>query len=140
MLQLRNLSLLVSLLAGLLLTACASPSPLVCQPGERLQSQDLLYFGTHKNDGFVTQEQWSSFLKTTITPRFSEGLTVITAAGQWQDSDGNIVHEPSHILSLVYPQNPQKEAAITEIISRYKLRFNQKTVLRVRSSACVSFR
>ena len=50
--------------------------------------QSDLYFGTTKADGTAyTEEEWMTFLANEVTPRFPDGLTVLTGVGQWRDSD-----------------------------------------------------
>lgn len=48
------------------------------------------------------------------------------------------MREASHVLAVVYPAEPQAEAAAQAIASEYKARFQQEAVLRVRSRSCVS--
>ena len=48
---------------------------------------------------------------------------------------GELVHEPSHVLSLVHPADAASETAVGEIVAEYKNRFEQEAVLRVRSPA-----
>ena len=75
-----------------------------------------------------------------VTPRFSDGLTVIDAYGQFLNSSVSIDREDTKILILIYPSNQNKEKAIEEIINLYKSSFQQESVLRVTSiPARVSF-
>ncbi len=134
------------LVAGVMLTAlaaCSSPPALRCQQGESLQFHDLLYFGTaigNPPEEEVSQRQWQGFVDDVLSEYFPDGLTVIQAAGQWKPASGDTVRERSYVLSLVHPGSPEIETSISAVIDRYKRMFNQKTVLRVRSPACVAFR
>lgn len=107
--------------------------------------QTELFFGTAKPDGAaVTQQEWSEFLDTEITPRFPDGLTVMTGMGQWQEEDGDIVQERSMLLILLYPQDVADDAgaAIEEIRAAYESTFQQESVLRADEAhepVCVSF-
>ncbi|WP_406828376.1 DUF3574 domain-containing protein [Microbulbifer sp. ARAS458-1] len=141
-LQQRYLSLLKIAILGTLvpLAGCTLPAPLACQPGEQAQIHDLIYFGTDKPDGRVTDAQWAEFLAGVVTPHFPAGLTVLSGQGQWRDDTGEIIREDSHVLSLVHRQEPSVGPAIEEITTTYKRRFQQESVLRVRSAVCVSFR
>jgi Protein of unknown function (DUF3574) len=131
----------------LLLAACSAQTVtdstdtghLHCRDDERWQVQEHIYFGTHKPQGFVSKAEWAAFLEKVITPKFPHGLTVLAGSGQWQGASGNIVREPSYVLSLIYPYSGEKDLAIAEIIREYKRQFQQQVVLRVRSGACVSF-
>lgn len=126
-------------------TGCAAmhehqsePEP-ACRPGEARSIHDLMYFGTSRASGIVSAEEWSAFLRTSVTPRFPSGLTVWEASGQWRDADGAMVREGSYVLSVVHPDDQTSEAAVRAIGAEYKARFAQEAVLRVRSVACASF-
>ncbi len=111
---------------------------LPCGDGGQRAVQELLYFGTETPSGHVTPESWVQFLNETVTPRFPEGLSVWQASGQWRSASGEVIREPSYVLSLLHSDDPDQEQAIRELISSYKTRFQQEAVLRVRSSACKS--
>ena len=122
-----------------MLTACASMHGLTCKNGEQLAILDSLYFGTGKPNGVVTPEEWAEFLRSTVTPRFPQGLTVSQASGQWRGADGAIVREASHVLQLVHPNDTPSEKAVLEVVATYKAQFQQEALLRVQTHACVSF-
>ncbi|MBI1765376.1 MAG: DUF3574 domain-containing protein [Acidobacteria bacterium] len=100
-----------------------------------------LYFGSQKPDGtVVTEAQFMQFVDTVITPRFPDGLTVLTGYGQFRNSAGVIVKERSMELILLYPpQMRDADRKIEEIRTAYKQTFQQESVLRVDSLAAVSF-
>lgn len=124
----------------LLAPACRTPLAPACRPTEVASVMDSLYFGTGKPDGgVVSAEQWQAFLAEVITPRFPNGLTAWSAAGQWRDGSGELQRESSYVLSVVHPDSPEQERAVAEVISLYKQRFEQEAVLRVRSATCVSY-
>lgn len=112
---------------------------LQCGSGERRFVNDQLYFGTAKPTGVVTSEEWTEFLRTAVTPRFPQGLSVWLALGQWRSADGSITHEESFVLNLVHPEDEPNESAVRAITTEYKSNFAQESVLRVKSYACVSF-
>lgn len=92
-----------------------------------------LFFGTQKPDGSeVTAKQWKKFLNNEITPRFPDGLTVLTGSGQFRDSSGEIIKETSRVLILLYPVETQAESSvkIEQIREAYKQAFQQQSVLR----------
>jgi hypothetical protein len=109
-------------------------------PGE-VWGRTELYFGSNKPDGtVVTEQEFKQFLDTEITPRFPDGLTLLTGFGQFRNSQGVIVQERSMVLILLYPlQRSDANQKIEEIRSRYKEMFQQESVLRVDSLAKVSF-
>jgi hypothetical protein len=110
-----------------------------CKPGEQRAVNDLLYFGTSRPNGIVTPEEWAEFLRSTVTPRFQQGLTVWRASGQWKSADGAIAREASYVLNLVHLDDEPTERAVRAVISEYKSRFQQEAVLRVKAHACTSF-
>jgi hypothetical protein len=111
-----------------------------CASGEQALVHDSLYFGTGKpRGGTVTAAEWAEFLKSTVTPRFPQGLTVSPASGQWRGADGAIVQEASQVLQLVHPDDAASESAVQELVAAYKAQFRQEAVLRVKARACVSF-
>ncbi len=104
-----------------------------------------LFFGTAKPDGTaVTEEEWRAFVDRELTPRFPEGLTVLSGDGQWQDADDEIVKERSKLVILLYPRSAEQEsgAEIEEIRAAYERMFQQESVLRADEGSepvCVSF-
>jgi ribosomal protein L31E len=100
-----------------------------------------LYFGSAKPDGsVVTEEQYQQFVDAEVTPRFPDGLTVLTGYGQFRSSAGPTIKERSMVLILLYSLR-QRDAnrKIEEIRAAYKRQFQQESVLRVDSLAAVSF-
>jgi hypothetical protein len=103
-----------------------------------------LFFGLSRPDGgTISDSEWESFLDAEITPRFPDGLTVLSAAGQWQGEDNQIVEEPSKLLILLYPREaiPESHKEIEEIRSAYEKAFQQESVLRADDDrpVCTSF-
>jgi hypothetical protein len=92
-----------------------------------------LFFGTAKPDGVVTDEEFNAFLDSIITPRFPDGLTLLKGDGQFMGSDGVIIKEESFVLILLYPLEDFRESSrkINVIRERYKVTFDQESVLRV---------
>jgi hypothetical protein len=128
-------------IAGFVLTVaglggCATSSVPSCPVGMTAMKSELLYFGTSSPDGLVTAEQWAAFLADTVTPRFPEGLSVWTAAGQWQSAAGQIEREDSYVLNVVHTGSAAEEQSFIEIIDVYKITFRQEAVLRVQSVVC----
>jgi hypothetical protein len=128
-----------------LLASSATKRAAAAEAAQRLP-EDLwrrteLYFGSAKPDGtVVTEEQFQRFIDQEVTPRFPDGLTLLTGYGQFRNSAGVIIKERSAELILLYPLN-QRDAhrKIEEIRENYKRAFQQESVLRVDSVATVSF-
>lgn len=133
-------ALTVSVVLASLLSACATPSPPVCAPGQQPMVNELLYFGTSKpGGGTVSAAEWQAFVDDTVTPRFPAGLSVWRARGQWRTAEGPIVAEDSHLLNIVHGGSPTEWAAFSDIIGVYKRRYQQESVLRVSSRVCAGF-
>jgi hypothetical protein len=110
------------------------------EPWERSE----LFFGTAKPDGgAVGEAEWAAFLDREVTPRFPDGLTVLSGIGQWQGEDERIVQERSKLLIVFYPREFAAESgqAIEEIRAAYETAFQQQSVLRSDDATpvCVSF-
>jgi hypothetical protein len=126
----------------LLIAGCSSPLSQQCGLSLQALYTDTLYFGREKPGGTVTAQEWQQFLDQTVTPRFPQGLSVWEASGQWKSATNALVRESSYVLSIVHGDQAGTENAdnaIQEIVTTYKTQFQQEAVLRVRSSACVSF-
>lgn len=133
----RYVVLLLSSLS-VLFAACSTVRDSACAPGEQRAVSELLYFGTAKPTGVVSAEDWSDFLRSVVTPRFPQGLSIWPASGQWQSADGSLTRENSFVLNLVHPESEEAERAVQAIVAEYKSRFQQEAVLRVKSHACTS--
>jgi hypothetical protein len=103
-------------------------------------SRTEVYFGANRPGGVVTEADFNSFLGDVVTPRFPDGLTLLTGYGQSRIAPGSLEKEQSRVLILIYPQGSDAaHQRIQEIREIYKKRFEQASVLRVDSKAHVSF-
>jgi Protein of unknown function (DUF3574) len=103
-----------------------------------------LYFGSNRpNAPAVTSEEFQSFLDTEITPRFPDGLTLLTGLGQFRGSSGVVERERSMVLILLYPVETAGSSGekIEQIRTLYESKFQQESVLRADEPVfeCVSF-
>ena len=127
-------------LALLAATARAEADEPVCPDGSELFVRYELFMGRSNQSGEVVDDAaWASFLEDTVTPRFPDGLSVLDAQGQWRDSGGVIQKERSKLLVIRAPPGDDGARLIGEVSDEYKRRFEQESVLRVVSDACVSF-
>lgn len=110
-------------------------------PGAELFARTELFFGLSKPGGVVTEQEFKSFVDGYITPRFPDGLTLLSGVGQFRDSSGTIIVEGSKVLILLYPARGSGDAnaAIEQIRVDYKTKFEQQSVLRADDVSCVSF-
>src|SRR4051794_38281474 len=89
-----------------------------------------LYLGRDiAGDGIVTEAEFRRFLSEVVTPRFPDGLSVLDVAGQFRDSQGRIVREPSKLLVVLVPDASAAAGKVGRIIAAYKERFHQESVL-----------
>ncbi len=107
----------------------------------QLLARTELYFGRAKPDGsMVSDDEFRAFLDDIITPRFPNGLTVLSGAGQFRGSSGMITREGSMFVILLYPAGEKDSSAhIEEIRASYRKAFAQESVLRVDGESCVYF-
>lgn len=124
-----------------LLTSSADAQALECSGAHKPQHVAELIFGRSIGGrAGVSDEQWLSFVDNEITPRFPDGLTVFEAAGQWWDkASRRIIREPSKIVLIVLPGNPEDLARLNEIAEAYKRNFGQQSVGVIVRPACVAF-
>ncbi len=99
-----------------------------------------LFFGLSKPDGsVVSEEEFQSFIDNAVTPRFPDGLTLLSGTGQFRDSSGEVAKEGSKLLILLYSFDRESNREIQEIREEYISQFQQSSVLRVDEQSCVSF-
>ena len=107
--------------------------------GEAFARTELL-FGLSKPDrSVITEAEFQHFVDRQVTPLFPDGLTVLSAAGQFKAPNQAVVKEKSKLLMLVYPLNHKHHNSIEQIRTVYKQMFRQQSVLRVDDLSCVSF-
>jgi hypothetical protein len=107
----------------------------------RLFARTELFFGRARPDGsVVTDEEFRAFLDDIITPRFPNGLTVLSGTGQFRGSSGMIKREGAVFVILLYPAGDKDSSVrIEEIRGSYRRIFVQESVLRVDGESCVDF-
>ena len=110
-----------------------------CGPAGTAHVRTTLYFGLTRPSGRVSEDEWRTFLRQEVTPRFPDRLTVWEAQGQWRRSDGPVARERSKILLLVHNDTALARATLGELVTAYKQRFEQEPVLWESSSVCATF-
>jgi Protein of unknown function (DUF3574) len=104
-----------------------------------LWARTELLFGLNRPGGTISQEQFENFLDHQVTPRFPDGLTVISGRGQFKGASGLTEKEGSKLLILLYPYSRASSRKVERIREDYKRLFEQQSVLRVDAQSCVSF-
>lgn len=136
----RALALALLGIGAAALAGCYWDEEKACPEGTDRWTEYQLFFGLSQGDGgTIPEEAWREFLADTVTPRFPDGLTVLSGNGQWRDSSGEVLREGSKLLIIYAPPGEDGRRAIDEISEEYERRFDQESVLRVIGSACVSF-
>ena len=111
-----------------------------CRPGAKALARLELLFGMGKADGSeVSDAEWRTFLEAEVTPRFPDGLMVLTGVGLWRGSEGSQAREKSRVVEIWYRPAADSDAKIEAIRAAYKVRFDQESVMRVDGVSCVSF-
>ena len=72
-----------------------------------------LFFGARKPDGTeVSKAEWDQFLEKVITPKFPNGLTVLSGNGQFQSREGDVIEEKGRLLILLSRDEPAMRATV----------------------------
>jgi Protein of unknown function (DUF3574) len=118
--------------------ATAAPAVPEAQPAipgvdAQLFARTELFFGSERPGPDVSRREFNQFLDKEITPRFPDGLTLLSGRGQFREANGTIVEENSFVLILFYPYEDRAEASalVEELRRLYTEQFNQESVLRV---------
>ena len=112
---------------------------LYCRMDETLGVRETLYFGRSiPGGGKVEDAAWKRFEDDAIARAFPSGYTVLDARGSWRGADGATISEPSRVVAIVHADDAASDAAIREIVKRYRTEFHQEAVLRERAAICMS--
>lgn len=126
-----------------LMGAPVAAQGLQCSDPEEAWLEIELIFGRNVECGDlgVTEASWDKFVDEEITPKFPDGLTIVNAEGQWLSKTcGNvIVHEASKQVRITVPSKDAVNDKIDAIVTEYRDRFEQESVMVVMRPACVSF-
>jgi len=108
-----------------------------CGPAGTAHVRTTLYFGLTRPSGRVSEDEWRTFLRQQVTPRFPGGLTVcgvpripwiVVLASVATEAEAN-VHDDTALA----------RATLGELVTAYKQRFEQESVLWESSSVCATF-
>ena len=119
------------------LTAQSSRDP-SCGAASAPQVRTMLYFGTARPKGSVSELEWQLFLRDEVTTRFPDGLTVWDAEGQWRSNGGAVDHERSKVLLLVHADAPAARESVQTVVARYRKMFDQQSVLWETARVCAA--
>ncbi|MEO5561649.1 MAG: DUF3574 domain-containing protein [Dokdonella sp.] len=114
--------------------------PLGCRLDEQLALRDTLYFGRSiPGGGDVDEAAWQRFENETLLRAFPRGYTMLDAHGHWRGTVGAPIGEASRIIILVHGDDATSEAAVRNVVARYRDTFKQESVLRERAAVCATF-
>ena len=120
--------------------AVENEAGIACRGSAKAMARLELLFGSARRQGAaISDEEWTAFLDTEVTPRFPDGLTVLSGPGQWRGKNGHVERERSFVLVVWYEPSRAADAHIEAIRSVFKQRFAQESVMRVDGASCVSF-
>lgn len=102
---------------------------------------ERMYLGRNiGSTGIVSDSSWTIFKREIITPNFPQGFTVTDGEGQWKDSTGVIIKEPTFILEIIHStEDTYAYKSVIQIIEEYKTQFHQEAVLHLIIPANVEF-
>jgi hypothetical protein len=107
--------------------------------GSRFMRTELVFGMSRSSGPDITESEFQGFIDDQVTPRFPDGLTVLSGNGQFRDARGTIVQEKSKLLILLYPFDRKASRTVDEIRLEYQGMFQQQSVLRIDEEQCVSF-
>lgn len=100
----------------------------------------LLFGQTRPRGQAISASEWRDFLKTTLTPAFPAGLSVLSAQGQWQDpATGRVSQEPARLVTILAAPTQDLLTRLDTVRSRYKERFQQQSVGLMVAPVCAGF-
>lgn len=99
-----------------------------------------MYFGLNSENSVISNDEFNSFVDSTITPVFPEGLTIYRTSGQWKNYKGAIIKEPAAVVEIIHSDNPETQKLINVIIETYKTRYLQESVLLIQQKAGIYFK
>jgi len=120
----------------------SSCAPALQSSGTQSVVTERLYFGRNVGNVLgVTDSAWAVFVKEVVSLQLAGGgFTFWPAEGSWRDSSGLLIREPTFVLEVVHPVPATgTDSALVAIITEYKRRFNQESVLRVLTPGRASF-
>jgi hypothetical protein len=138
----RGLVVACALIATCVLaSAPAGAQGLACNAPQQPMQQVELMFGRNIGGHLgVSEAAWSRFLAREVTPRFPDGLSVLDAAGQWQDKErGRVVREPSKLVVIVTADDAPARDKLAAIVAAYKQQFRQHSVGVISRPVCAAF-
>lgn len=135
-----RLIIAICVVAGL--GGCSGQTDHRCTPGYGASVAIFtLFFGkTIPGRGDLTDQEWLTFLDTTVTANIPNGYTVFDANGGWMNPvTHKTIKEGTKVVVVVLPGVPDSLAAINRIRTAYQIKFQQQLVGMTSQQACGAF-
>lgn len=130
----------LAFLAGAFPPSARLPGAGACRPPAQAMARIELLFGMGRQQGGeINESEWRAFVDAEITPRFPDGLTVLTGYGQWRGASGTLVKETSRVLLVWIKPDAGNNDKMEAIRAAWRSGFHQESVMRVDDTSCVSF-
>ena len=84
-----------------------------------------IHLGQGTGENALSGEDIAAFIDAEITPRFSQGLTVTEARGQWNSPNG-LVREKTTVVDIQAPDRPEVRASVAAIAEVYLKLYKEK--------------
>ena len=111
----RLLPILVLLLGGVLLSACAAGKVSAWR-------EYKVYCGMSLKKGEVSEAAWQRFCDRHVSAAFPDGYTVLDATGYWRSA-----RERSRVILIVAPADAREK--VLSVAGQYRKEFDQDAVL-----------
>ena len=108
-------------------------------PGQWMVRTELIFGFGLKDSEPLREPDWQKFVDEVITPRFTDGFTIMPGRGQWRGRDSVIRAEPSRVLVLVHGGDDRTNEKIEQIRTVYRQLFSQESVLRIDTPVRAAF-
>ena len=132
--------ILICMIAGL--GGCATRGDQNCAPGLGPPVVVFTLFLGKAIPGRLdlTDQEWQSFVDSTVTGYLPNGYTVFNASGGWMNPmTHRAIKEDTKVLLVALPEVPESLAAINRIRTAYQIKFRQQLVGMTVQHACGAF-
>ena len=116
----RLLPILVLLLGGVLLSACAAGKVSAWR-------EYKVYCGMSLKKGEVSEAAWQRFCDRHVSAAFPDGYTVLDATGCWRSGPGTAAKERAKVILIVAPVDAREK--VLSVAKQYRKEFDQDAVL-----------
>ena len=124
------------LVCGLGLSGCMSaPKPLACPTGQSQMRTAQLFLGAKSSPD---DRDLRRFVDQEVTPRFPDGVTVVSGGGQWKGSENRLIREASKVVLVVLPTAGDSGAKVEAVRTAYRTKFKQDPVVVLPPPACAT--